>query len=174
MIVEWLEILAGVLGAIGVIAAFVLGYRAPRATEPEFKLRIQPRPVAPETYSASLIATNPGDQPIVLRALVVQNPARGIYFVTDPSRRGGTDGGEVSDVLAIDLEVLPGQATAIDFYVGRSPRGTRELAVDVEFSNIRTPSVVRSRSEEHTSELQSLMRNSYAVFCLKKKTIHKE
>src|SRR3546814_10586164 len=29
----------------------------------------------------------------------------------------------------------------------------------------------RSRSEEHTSELQSLMRISYAVFCLKKKNI---
>src|SRR3546814_9108008 len=28
------------------------------------------------------------------------------------------------------------------------------------------------RSEEHTSELQSLMRNSYAVFCLKQKTTH--
>src|SRR3546814_4104198 len=28
----------------------------------------------------------------------------------------------------------------------------------------------QGRSEEHTSELQSLMRNSYAVFCLKKKT----
>src|SRR3546814_1934463 len=28
---------------------------------------------------------------------------------------------------------------------------------------------LRTRSEEHTSELQSLMRNSYAVFCLKKK-----
>src|SRR3546814_6850142 len=28
---------------------------------------------------------------------------------------------------------------------------------------------VRDRSEEHTSELQSLMRISYAVFCLKKK-----
>src|SRR3546814_9028485 len=27
----------------------------------------------------------------------------------------------------------------------------------------------KNRSEEHTSELQSLMRNSYAVFCLKKK-----
>src|SRR3546814_10491824 len=27
-----------------------------------------------------------------------------------------------------------------------------------------------NRSEEHTSELQSLMRNSYAVFCLKKKS----
>src|SRR3546814_2637402 len=33
-----------------------------------------------------------------------------------------------------------------------------------------------ARSEEHTSELQSLMRISYAVFCLKKKkkTIHKQ
>src|SRR3546814_8203882 len=29
------------------------------------------------------------------------------------------------------------------------------------------------RSEEHTSELQSLMRSSYAVFCLKKKTKNK-
>src|SRR3546814_7857871 len=29
------------------------------------------------------------------------------------------------------------------------------------------------RSEEHTSELQSLMRISYAVFCLKKKKYHK-
>src|SRR3546814_4390170 len=32
---------------------------------------------------------------------------------------------------------------------------------------------VKTRSEEHTSELQSLMRISYAVFCLKKKT-HKK
>src|SRR3546814_10760797 len=32
--------------------------------------------------------------------------------------------------------------------------------------------IVAHRSEEHTSELQSLMRISYAVFCLKKKTQH--
>src|SRR3546814_10371228 len=32
-----------------------------------------------------------------------------------------------------------------------------------------TPDPLRWRSEEHTSELQSLMRISYAVFCLKKK-----
>src|SRR3546814_8434033 len=32
----------------------------------------------------------------------------------------------------------------------------------------------RDRSEEHTSELQSLMRISYAVFCLKKKTKTKQ
>src|SRR3546814_2520783 len=34
----------------------------------------------------------------------------------------------------------------------------------------RTPTIA-GRSEEHTSELQSLMRISYAVFCLKKKII---
>src|SRR3546814_10062725 len=33
---------------------------------------------------------------------------------------------------------------------------------------------VLNRSEEHTSELQSLMRNSYAVFCLKKKKIQRQ
>src|SRR3546814_10534187 len=33
----------------------------------------------------------------------------------------------------------------------------------------KVPSPQVARSEEHTSELQSLMRNSYAVFCLKKK-----
>src|SRR3546814_1763703 len=33
--------------------------------------------------------------------------------------------------------------------------------------------LIASRSEEHTSELQSLMRISYAVFCLKKKNQHK-
>src|SRR3546814_6232197 len=36
----------------------------------------------------------------------------------------------------------------------------------------RTPAA-NGRSEEHTSELQSLMRISYAVFCLKKKKKHK-
>src|SRR3546814_6997987 len=34
--------------------------------------------------------------------------------------------------------------------------------------------IVTDRSEEHTSELQSLMRISYAVFCLKKKKKHQK
>src|SRR3546814_19297845 len=37
----------------------------------------------------------------------------------------------------------------------------------VSFADYAMP--IQYRSEEHTSELQSLMRNSYAVFCLKKK-----
>src|SRR3546814_9549553 len=45
----------------------------------------------------------------------------------------------------------------------RGPKhgGANEVAMDI---------ISRYRSEEHTSELQSLMRISYAVFCLKKKT----
>src|SRR3546814_19400911 len=36
-------------------------------------------------------------------------------------------------------------------------------------ASARSGTLVEARSEEHTSELQSLMRISYAVFCLKKK-----
>src|SRR3546814_1850728 len=38
-----------------------------------------------------------------------------------------------------------------------------------QWGDTQTRSYVTKRSEEHTSELQSLMRISYAVFCLKKK-----
>src|SRR3546814_7761260 len=43
-----------------------------------------------------------------------------------------------------------------------------EILVIMGLSGSGKSTLVR-RSEEHTSELQSLMRNSYAVFCLKKK-----
>src|SRR3546814_7826877 len=46
-------------------------------------------------------------------------------------------------------------------------RGCRWLRLEVRDDN---RSAIVMRSEEHTSELQSLMRISYAVFCLKKKT----
>src|SRR3546814_8124260 len=41
---------------------------------------------------------------------------------------------------------------------------------DISRSTVSRTRVGVKRSEEHTSELQSLMRISYAVFCLKKKT----
>src|SRR3546814_3302119 len=44
----------------------------------------------------------------------------------------------------------------------------RSIAIDLFIDGLLTYHNVRS--EEHTSELQSLMRISYAVFCLKKKT----
>src|SRR3546814_2535469 len=44
--------------------------------------------------------------------------------------------------------------------------------IDPRSGDMRLWRVVEVRSEEHTSELQSLMRISYAVFCLKKKKLH--
>src|SRR3546814_1296202 len=55
---------------------------------------------------------------------------------------------------------------------GRVPHAQRQgLAASERQRQLRRPDApARGRSEEHTSELQSLMRNSYAVFCLKKTT----
>src|SRR3546814_7194673 len=52
-------------------------------------------------------------------------------------------------------------------------RAVSPLATATRFSPGWSAISVTNRSEEHTSELQSLMRISYAVFCLKKKK-HKQ
>src|SRR3546814_2904929 len=49
----------------------------------------------------------------------------------------------------------------------------RDTLKTIEASIRREHTVTLPRSEEHTSELQSLMRISYAVFCLKKKNNYK-
>src|SRR3546814_4443725 len=79
-----------------------------------------------------------------------------------------------SDVCSSDLWHLMGEIRWL--FLGRHQQGHRQprhaqpdptqLATQDD-----TPSLtgIGGRSEEHTSELQSLMRNSYAVFCLKKK-----
>src|SRR3546814_2385797 len=58
-----------------------------------------------------------------------------------------------------------------DFLIGLDP-AQRNLQINPEWGLIVTRrgsyTFVKTRSEEHTSELQSLMRTSYAVFCLKK------
>src|SRR3546814_8576838 len=51
-------------------------------------------------------------------------------------------------------------------------RAELEAAIEEEEGHVHGPGCGH-RSEEHTSELQSLMRNSYAVFCLKKKRRNK-
>src|SRR3546814_10784307 len=52
------------------------------------------------------------------------------------------------------------------------PTGAAQMLSNIRDEVLNDPSKA-SRSEEHTSELQSLMRISYAVFCLKKKKKHK-
>src|SRR3546814_5193498 len=54
---------------------------------------------------------------------------------------------------------------------GGNPMVMRNILPNSRSNMIAAPaSQLDRRSEEHTSELQSLMRISYAVFCLKKKT----
>src|SRR3546814_1841648 len=53
------------------------------------------------------------------------------------------------------------------------PFSSRETApCGTRMPLLRVPSTISARSEEHTSELQSLMRISYAVFCLNNKPSH--
>src|SRR3546814_4943516 len=66
--------------------------------------------------------------------------------------------GEDGAIHQHQIADLPGLAIAVDH---RRPR-VRPHSRGAQFMD---------RSEEHTSELQSLMRISYAVFCLKKKNI---
>src|SRR3546814_7252505 len=61
----------------------------------------------------------------------------------------------------------PAGAVALLEAVGLADRAGSALP---ELSGGEQQRVAFARSEEHTSELQSLMRISYAVFCLKKKT----
>src|SRR3546814_4867702 len=84
-------------------------------------------------------------------------PARDAKAFGDGDRRGilPRGGGEPP---------APGRARA-------AAAGHRELVCNRSF---RAMAVNNRRSEEHTSELQSLMRISYAVFCLKKKKREKK
>src|SRR3546814_3235003 len=68
----------------------------------------------------------------------------------------------------IVAELLPVSSCVCTSSIRTRPSSTDTLTLS---PSRRTENLVPStvRSEEHTSELQSLMRNSYAVFCLKKK-----
>src|SRR3546814_8044515 len=79
------------------------------------------------------------------------------------------------------LSASPGRIERSGGRIGRDTQAVLTRLADVsdaEIAALEAQGVIRtaapeasaeSRSEEHTSELQSLMRISYAVFCLKKK-----
>src|SRR3546814_6663579 len=83
-------------------------------------------------------------------------------------RRGHEDARRLAALaLALRLRRVAGARLAGDLQAHLLDR-LGEVAMDVHRQRLQGRDV-EGRSEEHTSELQSLMRISYAVFCLKKK-----
>src|SRR3546814_2593726 len=77
---------------------------------------------------------------------------------------------EAVELVGGDLVVVPTASHRILDVVGVVVADADEQVLATTRSRAAQPGVERLvRSEEHTSELQSLMRNSYAVFCSKKK-----
>src|SRR3546814_3494694 len=69
--------------------------------------------------------------------------------------------GSLSTALGQDADASAAGAVAL---------GQGSVADQANTVSVGTTTSQRRRSEEHTAELQSLMRTSYAVFCMKKKT----
>src|SRR3546814_6090533 len=99
--------------------------------------------------------------------LLNHSPQRGGRFLLRPSRQMARcafkeitmPATNVNTASAAELDAVPGLN-------GHGPEIVRYREERGGFSDLRQ---LEERSEEHTSELQSLMRISYAVFCLKKK-----
>src|SRR3546814_8762602 len=88
-----------------------------------------------------------------------------------PPRSGGTEKKESQDHRRNPVCPQSGRPSLITYPGRRLPVAPNAVTASVKRqSNFCQSSARRPRSEEHTSELQSLMRISYAVFCLKKKT----
>src|SRR3546814_9332673 len=97
-------------------------------------------------------------------------------MIAMPRRESGDDGAVAADIVDIGdaLPAAPGAAIVIgggQLAIAIGADGEDELFLRGQFDEAFRAHLRRSflRSEEHTSELQSLMRISYAVFCLKKK-----
>src|SRR3546814_2571501 len=70
---------------------------------------------------------------------------------------------------------LPALATrSCEWWCGMPQSSSRPMLPPAALNRLRSDSATSWRSEEHTSELQSLMRISYAVFCLKKKKTNRK
>src|SRR3546814_2655389 len=74
------------------------------------------------------------------------------------------DGGAMATARALAAQLLENSPSAI-----RASKEALNRLEELESLEEAMAANGRIRSEEHTSELQSLMRISYAVFCLKKK-----
>src|SRR3546814_7917744 len=71
---------------------------------------------------------------------------------------------------AVIAPLIEGLDVSADAFPHMSIADAHICGVPMRLMRVSFTGELGFRSEEHTSELQSLMRNSYALFCLKKKT----
>src|SRR3546814_10075278 len=74
-----------------------------------------------------------------------------------------------SKLTGVNLCIGAGMRDTLDMALSTLPGCGPHRAPGTILQIAQTSKTIDNRSEEHTSELQSLMRISYAVFCLKKK-----
>src|SRR3546814_4091342 len=95
------------------------------------------------------------------------NPPYEARLVNESRRRGGEDW---LSILGNAFTMEEGDYELVDITIRINPNDFGLIEGDAQQRAQRNRyEVWRFRSEAHTSELQSLMRISYAVFCLKKK-----
>src|SRR3546814_1713013 len=88
----------------------------------------------------------------------------------DPSRRASKRKHQMMTDDPVDLDEHRGMAAQMATEKRRERHHQFEVSQTIlKFRQDELGRLLVARSEEHTSELQSLMRISYAVFCLKKK-----
>src|SRR3546814_10595954 len=104
------------------------------------------------------------DLPMMARLVDAVAPDARLVLLGDPDQLPAVEAGDVLGALCAaagdGLAVPP----AFETLCGPSGGAPGDPSNDPRDPSDRHP---RERSEEHTSELQSLMRISYAVFCLK-------
>src|SRR3546814_5768047 len=93
--------------------------------------------------------------------LVEGDKVLAVFAIADAIRPESFDAVKRLHASGLEVVLLTGDSTAVANAVAK------ELNIDTVFAEVLPEDKVRS--EEHTSELQSLMRISYAVFCLQKK-----
>ena len=127
--------------------------------------------ITDSTCDPKLLASKTGNDAVAefvgKKAVFYQN---GTWAYSDVKDLGDDNLGMLPIYIGVDGEENQGLCTGSEnFWCVNNTSSDEDIQATLDFLYWCVTSDKGTRSEEHTSELQSLMRTSYAVFCLKKK-----
>src|SRR3546814_2779454 len=147
---RWRRLKGLAAAAVGVLLLYGLGFLG-------FTTLLPTTPVSDERSTDAIVVLTGGSDRLGVALDLLSADKAGKLFVSGVYR-----GVDVRQLL--DLSQHSPEDLSCCVVLGYEADNTRGNAVET--------AAWMKRSEEHTSELQSLMRTSYAVFCLKKKQIY--